>query len=76
MRNFPFVDEHVKIKGEIAVDEEGVLFLPPILWEKVLKEIRKREERKFWPFFKNLFKTKPSKKPMAVYKNPVWCDPD
>ena len=48
MRNFPFVDEHVKIKGEIAVDEEGVLFLPPILWEKVLKEVRKREEQKIW----------------------------
>ena len=48
MRNFPFVDEHVKIKGEIAVDEEGVIFLPPILWEKVLKEVRKREEQKIW----------------------------
>ena len=52
MRNFPFVDEHVKIKGEIAVDEEGVLFLPPILWEKVLKEVRKREEQKIWKRFK------------------------
>ena len=55
MRNFPFVDEHVKIKGEIAVDEEGVLFLPPILWEKVLKEVRKREEQKIWKRLKEFF---------------------
>lgn len=75
-RNFPFVDQKVKEKGSIPVDEDGLMFLPPILWEKVLKEIRKREERKFCSFFKNLFKTKPSKKPMAVYKNPVLCDPD
>ena len=47
-RNFPFVDHIVKEKGSIPVDEDGLMFLPPILWEKVLKEIRKREERKFW----------------------------
>ena len=62
MRNFPFVDEHVKIKGEIAVDEEGVLFLPPILWEKVLKEVRKREEQKIWKRLKEFFFEKKEEK--------------
>ena len=55
MRNFPFVDEHVKIKGEIAVDDDGIIFLPPILWEKVLKEVRKREEQKIWKKMKEFF---------------------
>jgi hypothetical protein len=55
MRNFPFAYEYVKNKGEIAVDEEDVLFLPPILWEKVLNEVRKREEQKIWKRLKEFF---------------------
>ena len=66
-RDFPFVDSKVKIKGEIATDEYGIIFLPPILWEKVIQEVRKRESQKFWGFLKKIFKRKSSKK-MAVYK--------
>lgn len=66
-RNFPFVDQKVKVRGEIPVDDDGMLLLPPILWEKVLIEVRKREEQKIWPSFKKLFKRNPKNKPMAFY---------
>lgn len=54
-RNFPFVDQKFKEKGSIPVDEDGLMFLPPILWEKVLKEIRKREEQKILKKIKEFF---------------------
>ena len=66
-RNFPFVDQKVKLKGHIPTDEDGLMFLPPILWEKVLLEIRKREQQSFWAFLKKLFKGNSKNKPMAIY---------
>ena len=80
-RDFPFVNQKVKLKGEIPTDEDGLMFLPPILWEKVLLKIRKRDQQKFWRFLGTLFRTKPKKRPMAVYKKKkpeqiIWCNPD
>jgi len=44
-----------KKRGEIPVDEYGVLFLPPILWGRVMGEVRKREESKIWKKLRKLF---------------------
>lgn len=53
--NYPFSAEKFKVRGEIATDDDSVIFLPPILWEKVLIENRKREERKISNVIKKLF---------------------